>query len=162
MVETGRRRRRSDDEKLRIVIESLQTPQAISSTARRHGISRSLLKRWQLSFRPSIALLVGFAPGIVAAGAEPVVAAAPVNGRMVIIVGKDRQVIVDADALSRLLQVLERSRIKDGTTPDSKGEQARPDRAGKMIACAATAIKGKTKWCATNFVWVQWERLVRL
>ena len=34
---------------------------------------------------------VGFAPVIVAAGAEPVVAAAPVNGRMVIIVGKDRQ-----------------------------------------------------------------------
>ena len=30
VVETGRRRRWSDDEKLRIVIESLQTPRAIS------------------------------------------------------------------------------------------------------------------------------------
>ena len=45
-------------------------------------------------------------------GAEPVVAAAPINGRIVIIVGKDRQVIadagVDAAALSGVLQVLER------------------------------------------------------
>src|SRR4030081_2689805 len=53
VVETGRRRRWSDDEKLRIVIESLQTPRAISSTARRHGISRSLLMRWQRSLRRS-------------------------------------------------------------------------------------------------------------
>jgi transposase len=46
------------------------------------------------------------------AGSEPVVAAAPVNGRMVIIVGKARRVIVDAGvdaaALARVLQVLER------------------------------------------------------
>jgi transposase len=33
VVETGRRRRWSDDEKLRIVLESMQTPRAISSTA---------------------------------------------------------------------------------------------------------------------------------
>src|SRR5664280_2842045 len=52
IVETGRRRRWSDDEKLRIVMESLQTPRAISSTARRHGISRSLLVRWRRWFRP--------------------------------------------------------------------------------------------------------------
>jgi transposase len=116
VVETGRRRRWSDDEKLRIVIESLQTPRAISSTARRHGISRSLLMTWQRSFRleptPPEVHRAGFAPVIVTAGAEPVVAAAPVNGRMVIIVGKDRRVIVDAGvdaaALARVLQVLER------------------------------------------------------
>jgi hypothetical protein len=41
VVETGRRRRWSDDEKLRIVTESFEAPRAISSTARRHGISRS-------------------------------------------------------------------------------------------------------------------------
>src|ERR1019366_1738836 len=51
VVETGRRRRWSDDEKLRIVMESLQAPRAISSTARRHGISRSLLVTWRRSFR---------------------------------------------------------------------------------------------------------------
>src|ERR1035441_786971 len=50
VVETGRRRRWSDDEKLRIVTESFQTPRAISSTARRHGISRSLLMTWRRAF----------------------------------------------------------------------------------------------------------------
>ncbi|WP_354226401.1 transposase [Bradyrhizobium sp. F1.4.3] len=47
VVETGRRRRWSDDEKLRIVSESFEAPRAISSTARRHGISRSLLMTWR-------------------------------------------------------------------------------------------------------------------
>jgi len=116
VVETGRRRRWSDDEKLRIVAESLQTPRAISSTARRHGISGSLLMTWQRSFRsePNAPEThrAGFAPVIVAAEAEPVVAAPPLNGRMVIIVGKDRRVIVDAGvdaaALARVLQVLGR------------------------------------------------------
>ncbi|MBR1147142.1 transposase [Bradyrhizobium sp. AUGA SZCCT0431] len=77
VVETGRRRRWSDNGKLRIVIERLQTPRAISSTARRHGISRSLPMRWQRSFRPEPTppeiQRVGFAPVIVAAGAEPVI-----------------------------------------------------------------------------------------
>ena len=52
VVETGRRRRWSDDEKVRIVLESLETPRAISSTARRHGISRSLLMTWRRAFQP--------------------------------------------------------------------------------------------------------------
>ena len=50
VVETGRRRRWSDDEKLRIVLESLRVPRAISSTARRYGISRSLLMQWHKLF----------------------------------------------------------------------------------------------------------------
>ena len=41
VVETGRRRRWSEDEKLKIVLESLQAPRAVSSTARGYGISRS-------------------------------------------------------------------------------------------------------------------------
>src|SRR5664279_1777175 len=52
VVETGRRRRWSEDEKLKIVLESLQSPRAASSTARRYGISRSLLLNWRRSFRP--------------------------------------------------------------------------------------------------------------
>jgi transposase len=51
VVETGRRRRWSEDEKLKIVLESLQAPRAVSSTARRYGISRSLLLNWRRSFR---------------------------------------------------------------------------------------------------------------
>ena len=51
VVETGRRRRWSEDEKLKIVFESLQAPRQVSATARRHGISRSLLLKWRRSFR---------------------------------------------------------------------------------------------------------------
>ena len=117
VIETGRRRRWSDDEKLRIVLESLQTPRAISSTARRHGISRSLLVTWRRSFRPEPtcpgAQQAGFVPVMVAAAeTAPTMDAAPASGRMVIVVGKDRRVIVDtsvdAAALARVLQVLER------------------------------------------------------
>ncbi|WP_315783344.1 MULTISPECIES: transposase [unclassified Bradyrhizobium] len=43
VVETGRRRRWSEDEKLRIVMESLQGSRQVSATGRRYGISRSLL-----------------------------------------------------------------------------------------------------------------------
>jgi len=43
VVDTGRRRRWSEDEKLKIVLESLRTPRQISATARRYGVSRSLL-----------------------------------------------------------------------------------------------------------------------
>lgn len=52
VVETGRRRRWSEDEKLKIVLESLQAPRQVAATARRYGLSRSLLLRWRQSFRP--------------------------------------------------------------------------------------------------------------
>jgi transposase len=52
VVETGRRRRWSEGEKLKIVLESLQAPRQVAATARRYGISRSLLLRWRRSFRP--------------------------------------------------------------------------------------------------------------
>jgi transposase len=116
VVETGRRRRWSDDEKLRIVTESLQAPRAISSTARRHGISRSLLMKWRRSFDPEQSSPQGEASGFVrvvaAAAIEPAVTAPPTSGQMVIVVGRDRRIIVDAGvdaaALARVLQVLER------------------------------------------------------
>src|SRR3954465_1006018 len=100
VIETGRRRW-SDDEKLRIVMESLQAPRAISSTARRHGISRSLLMTWRRSFRLASNALdpqhVVFVPAlIIPAETQPMASPAPSSGQMVIIVGKDRRVIVDA------------------------------------------------------------------
>jgi transposase len=51
VVETGRRRRWSEDAKLKIVLESLQAPRQVAATARRHGISRSQLLQWRRSFR---------------------------------------------------------------------------------------------------------------
>lgn len=117
VVETGRRRRWTDDEKLKIVLESLQAPRAVSSTARRYGISRSLLLTWRRSFgtrtneRPQPA----FVPATVMSDQLPgpaVASAGPAIGRMEIVVGKACRVIVDAGvdmtALSRVLDLLER------------------------------------------------------
>jgi transposase len=113
VVDTGRRRRWTGDEKLKIVLESMQTPRAISSTARRYGISRSLLLNWRRSFctEPDGAVeqKSGFLPAMVAA--DPMPLAAPTSGHMVIEIGKDRRVIVDAGvdaaALARVLAILE-------------------------------------------------------
>src|SRR5260370_10535619 len=77
VVDTGRRRRWSEDEKLKIILESLQTPRQISATARRYGISRSLLIRWRQAFRAerndAAVQQIGFVPAMVA----PALAAAP-------------------------------------------------------------------------------------
>ena len=116
VVETGRRRRWTDDEKLRIVVESMQAPRAISSTARRYGISRALLPNWRRSFctEPDSAAeqQSGFVPAMVVADPAPSVPAVPASGRMVIEIGRDRRVIVDAGvdgaALARVLAILER------------------------------------------------------
>lgn len=116
VVDTGRRRRWSEDEKLNIVLESLRTPRQVSATARRHGISRALLIKWRRSFRPerhdSEGQQARFVPATVVPDAAPSIPAAPARGRMVIVIANARRVIVDAEvdagALARVLDVLER------------------------------------------------------
>ncbi|WP_456770112.1 transposase [Bradyrhizobium sp. USDA 4448] len=74
VVDTGRRRRWSEDEKLKIVLESLQAPRQVAATPRRYGVSRSLLLGWRRSFRPepkNAADLPGFVPAMVVAEAGP-------------------------------------------------------------------------------------------
>ncbi|WP_347341684.1 IS66-like element accessory protein TnpA [Bradyrhizobium uaiense] len=74
MVDTGRRQRWSEDEKLKIVLESLQAPRQVAATARRYGVSRSLLLRWRRSFRlepKDAADQPGFVPAIVVAEPTP-------------------------------------------------------------------------------------------
>src|SRR4029077_12300260 len=73
VVDTGRGRRWSEDEKLKIVLESLRTPRQISATARRYGVSRrSLLIRWRRAFRAehhdAAERQIGFVPAMVAPG----------------------------------------------------------------------------------------------
>jgi transposase len=51
IVETGRRWRRSENETLRIVEESLSIPQLPSATARRHGIANRRLRSWHEAYR---------------------------------------------------------------------------------------------------------------
>ena len=122
VVETGRRRRWSEDEKARIVLESLAGPRLVSATARRHGISRSQLLAWHRTLRAErseAAPVPGFVPAVIVP--EPPTAVTPNTGlgcaksgddRMEIVLGRGRRVVVgagvDAAALARVLDVLER------------------------------------------------------
>lgn len=54
VVEFGRRRRWSEEEKLRIVLESLEAPRLVSAVARRHGITRSLLSDCKRCAEPTL------------------------------------------------------------------------------------------------------------
>lgn len=123
VVEMGRRRRWSEAEKLRIVEESLCGRRLVSATARRHGISRSLLTSWRRARREGrlgFEAEPGFAPVIVApeppCGEGAVEAARspapPQGGRMEIGLADGRRIVVgpdvDAAALARVVAVLER------------------------------------------------------
>ena len=114
-METGRRRRWTEDEKLRIVAESLSGPRLVSATARRYGISPSLLYTWRRAFRAERIgaedSAPGFVPAMVVPETRPSTGTAP-TGRMEIVVAKGRRIIVDAGvdaaALARVIEVLER------------------------------------------------------
>ena len=126
VVELGRRRRWSEDEKLRIVMESLEAPRLVSPTARQYGISRSLLMAWRRALKVERATLgrapaaPAFVPAVLVPEPEAEAKAAPrqraprqaVQGRMVIEVGRGRRVVVDGtvdtEALARVLDVLDR------------------------------------------------------
>src|SRR6185437_9511856 len=85
VIETGRRRRWADEEKLKIVAESMETPRAISSTARRYGISRSLLLNWRRSFCTELDGAEGQRSGLramVVADPARSARASPASGRM--------------------------------------------------------------------------------
>ncbi len=113
VVQTGRRRRWSEDEKLRIVLESLQEPRQASATARRHGISPSLLFAWRRAFGAGRdgSSGPGFVPAVVLPEEGKTTLTRTV-GRIVIVLPGGRRVIVDAGvdsaALARVLDVLER------------------------------------------------------
>ncbi|WP_087877621.1 transposase [Bradyrhizobium sp. ORS 285] len=78
VVETGWRRRWSEDEKLRLVMESLQGSRQVSATARRYGISRSLLLKWRRLFRAE-RNEAGSGRGFVPAKADPLATHDPVE-----------------------------------------------------------------------------------
>lgn len=75
VVESGRRRRWSDEEKLKIVLESLAAPRQVSATARRYGIARAQLLQWRRSFRSeqmeTAEQPTGFVPAVVIPDLEP-------------------------------------------------------------------------------------------
>lgn len=123
VVDTGRRRRWSQEAKLRIVEESFSGFRQASATARRHGISRQQLFFWRKEFREGRlgeACAGGFAPALVvpdagcevgrAEGGMPFCAPSRA-GRMEVVSANGRRVIVDGDvdvaALLRIVQALE-------------------------------------------------------
>src|SRR3954470_1492962 len=103
----GRRRRWSDEDKARIVAESLNPATTVSAVARRYGLHPSQLFVWRQQLA---AAAVGEAPAFVPVlVAEDSTAPAEVPGRIeialgpaVVRVGTD----VDAAALRRVLEVV--------------------------------------------------------
>ena len=108
----GRRRRWSDEDKARIVAESLDPATTASAVARRHGLHVSQLFTWRQQLQRSVSTAEtvggsGFVPVLLAEdGAAPAEAAAGrmeiVLGSVVVRIGAD----VDAAALRRVLEVV--------------------------------------------------------
>jgi transposase len=117
VVETGRRRRFSEAEKLKIVMESMAAPRLVSTIAQRHAISRSLLLTWRRAFQAD-ASRSSFVPAVIVPEPPPPppqITPPPARadqGRIEIVLACGPRVIVDAtfdpEALARVLQVLER------------------------------------------------------
>lgn len=77
-----RRRRWSEDEKARIIEESLRPGAQVTDIARRHGVSRALLYSWRREARCAPGLPVAppapeFVPVLLSAPEEPQSASAP-------------------------------------------------------------------------------------
>ena len=117
--DAARRRDWTDEDKVRIVEESLRGHRQGSATARRHGLSRSLLTRWRAEYRAGVLGPVGsavFAPvvvtpevrpmpqvaGLLGAGPELTIEIALTNGRRITVPAR-----IDPAVLARLLPVLD-------------------------------------------------------
>ena len=114
VVNTGRRRRWSLAEKLRIVEESFQGHRQVSATARRHDISPSLLFCWRKALREGCRghdQVIGFASARIVPDDEPPLGAAAAVGRMEIVTVTGQRIMVGADvdalALARVVAALE-------------------------------------------------------
>ena len=119
--DVGRRREWTDEEKIRIVEESLRGYRQGSATARRYGLSRSLLSIWRRDYRRGVlggTTEPAFLPVSIAAPEAPPceVMSSPLvaddarieitltNGRRLTIPG-----LLDPNVLARLLPVLDAS-----------------------------------------------------
>ena len=114
IVDTGRRRRWSAEEKLRIVEESFSGPRLASATARRHGISTQLMFAWRKAHREGRlgeVAVSGFVPATIIVSEPPGKGAGGACGRMEVVSANGRRVIVerdvDVEALLRIIQGLE-------------------------------------------------------
>jgi transposase len=124
VTDTGRRRRWTDAQKVRIVEESFGARGSMSETARRHDISRTLLVRWRGQYHDGElaggAAPLRFMPLTLAAPEAPAIPPAPepkpvpastdraeitlLNGRCLSIAAT-----IDPVVLTRLVQALDQS-----------------------------------------------------
>jgi transposase len=111
-----RRRRRlwSDEEKRRIVAETLEPGASVSTIARRHDLNANMLFTWRRQIGAAALLPAGdammFVPAAITTEAAPTVSA--LAGRMEIVLTDGDRIIaskdVDAAALARVVKVLSR------------------------------------------------------
>ena len=107
IVDTGRRRRWSAAEKLRIVEESFSAPRLASATARRHGISNQLLFAWRKAYREGqLGDIVGFVPAVIVPE-QPEKGTRTSCRRIEIVIANGRRIIVDCDVeVETLLRIM--------------------------------------------------------
>ena len=107
-VNTGWRRRWSDEAKRGIVAEAFESGISVSTAARRHGVDPSQIYDWRRTQLRRLPEYGGFVPVVV----TPAVPAPCARGQMEIICGNGRRIIVDRDvdvpALLRVVAGLER------------------------------------------------------
>jgi len=117
IITIERRRRWSLSEKQEIVAAALEPGASVSAVAQRYGMHPSQLFAWRKAARDGRLIeerAVEFAPVVIAP--EPVALPPPATvsapGRMEIVLGNGRRVIVDesvrAAALARVIKVLDR------------------------------------------------------
>jgi transposase len=111
IVDTGRRRRWTAEEKLRIVEESFSGPRLASTTARRHGISNPLLFAWRKAYREGrLGEVPRFVPAMIPAALHEK-GTGPDCRRMEVVSVNGRRVVVDCnidvETLLRIIRGLE-------------------------------------------------------
>ena len=118
--DTGRRRRWTDAEKVRIVEESYAAPRMAAATARHYEISRSLLTRWRRLAREGLLIGNGDRTHFAAVAVTPEVATDAQcrademsHDRVEIILPNGRRLVTAASTetstLARLIQGVERA-----------------------------------------------------
>jgi transposase len=107
IVDTGRRRRWSAAEKLRIVEESFSAPRLASATARRHGISNQLVFAWRKAYREGrLGGIAGFVPAVIV-GEQAAKGVGADCGRIEIVSANGRRVIIDYEVdIEKLLGII--------------------------------------------------------
>jgi len=129
VVETGRRRRWSDDEKRRIVMESLGGSRQVSATARRHDVSRTQLLAWRRAMLAKSALSApGFVPAVMAPDVAAAATAEPMRPRIEVVLRSGRRsgagVCDDPQRLARLEAQPAASRFRLGGATEHRGQAA--------------------------------------